>query len=64
MMIENGYLYCDQCGKPIRLVSGMQFFFDGEQHYCVTCAAGVPPETQPRLGIVGILIRRIIRWFS
>jgi hypothetical protein len=55
-MIHNGFLYCDQCGKPIRLVSGMYFFFDYTKDYCSICAADIkPPPT---------VIQRFIRWWK
>jgi hypothetical protein len=60
-MIKDGFLWCDKCGKPIHLVSGMQFFFDSKNEYCSRCAAAMiePPPTPPYT-----LFQRIIRWFK
>ncbi len=52
-MIKNGFLYCDQCGKPIKLIIGQRVHLHGEEHYCSRC-------TQPKL----TLIQRFIRWWK
>ena len=57
-MIHNGFLYCDKCGKPIRLVSGMYFFFDYKNDYCSRCATEIHPL--PKF----TLVQRIIRWWK
>jgi RNA polymerase-binding transcription factor DksA len=57
-MIHNGFLYCDKCGKPIRLVSGMQFFFDHTYDYCSRCGA----EILPKLTLRQQFIEWLVRW--
>ena len=59
-MIHNGFLYCDKCGKPIRLVSGMHFFFDSKFDYCSRCAAAMLTPPSPHY----TLFQRIVRWFQ
>jgi hypothetical protein len=58
-MIHNGFVRCDKCGKPIRLVSAMYFFFDHKNEYCYGCGAAMiePPQKFT-------LFQRIIRWFK
>lgn len=59
-MIHNEFLYCDRCGKPIKLASGMDFFFDKKKDYCSRCAAGMIAKPKPHY----TLLQRIVRWFQ
>jgi len=55
-VFKDGILYCDRCGKPIRIVhSHIKVITDGKAHYCSTCHL---LTTKPR-----DLIDRILRFF-
>jgi hypothetical protein len=57
-MIHNGFLFCDKCGKPIRLVSGMSYFIDPKNDYCYRCALTIDPP------VTFTLRERFLRWFK
>ncbi len=57
-MIHNGFLYCDKCGKPIKLASGMYLFFDRKKDYCSRCAAAITAPQKLTL------FQRFISWWK
>jgi hypothetical protein len=59
-MIKDGFLFCDKCGKPIRLVSGMRYFIDQKNDYCSRCAKEMEPVSFSKL----TRGQKFLRWFK